>query len=56
MDDPRYVAGGPIQANIYKCQLKPIDAADYKVTFTPPSWHASTRSFRVACVTGPSRG
>jgi len=32
--NPRYVAGGPIQANIYKCQLKPIDAADYKVTFT----------------------
>jgi len=25
----RYVAGGPIDANILKCQLKPIDASDY---------------------------
>jgi len=33
--NPRFVAGGPIQANIYKCQLKPIDFADYTVTFTP---------------------
>jgi Tannase-like family of unknown function (DUF6351) len=31
---PRYVAGGPIQANRYKCQLKPIDMADYRVSFT----------------------
>src|ERR1700730_12873256 len=30
---PRFVAGGPIQANIYKCQLKPINAADYSVSF-----------------------
>jgi hypothetical protein len=32
--NPRYVAGGPIQANRYKCQLKPINTADYTVTFT----------------------
>ncbi len=32
---PRYVAGGPLKANVYKCQLKPIDARDYAVTFTP---------------------
>jgi len=32
--NPRFVAGGPIQANRYKCQLKPIDLADYTVTFT----------------------
>jgi hypothetical protein len=32
--NPRYVAGGPIQANIYKCPLKPIDMNDYQVTFT----------------------
>jgi hypothetical protein len=32
--NPRFVAGGPIQANILKCQLKPIDPADYTVTFT----------------------
>ena len=33
--NPRFVAGGPIQANIYKCQLKPINLADYTVTFSP---------------------
>jgi hypothetical protein len=31
---PRYVAGGPLAANIMKCTLKPIAAGDYKVTFT----------------------
>jgi Tannase-like family of unknown function (DUF6351) len=33
--NPRFVAGGPIQANRYKCQLKPINPADYVVTFQP---------------------
>jgi hypothetical protein len=33
--NPRFVAGGPIQADRYKCQLKPIDLADYTVSFTP---------------------
>ena len=32
---PRQVAGGPLAANILKCQLKPIDMADYAVTFSP---------------------
>ena len=33
--NPRFVAGGPIQANNYKCQLKPINPADYlPVSFT----------------------
>jgi hypothetical protein len=31
---PRMVAGGPLTNNILKCQLKPIDASDYKVQFT----------------------
>jgi Tannase-like family of unknown function (DUF6351) len=31
---PRLVAGGPLSANILKCELKPIDAGDYKVTFS----------------------
>ena len=31
---PRYVAGGPLKANVYKCRLKPIDIRDYGVTFT----------------------
>jgi uncharacterized tannase-like protein DUF6351 len=32
---PRGVAGSPLAADIVKCQLKPISASDYKVTFTP---------------------
>jgi Tannase-like family of unknown function (DUF6351) len=31
---PRYIAGGPLKANVYKCHLKPIDPADYAVSFT----------------------
>ena len=31
---PRYVAGGPLAANIIKCQLKPVDSGDYAVTLT----------------------
>ncbi len=33
--NPRKEAGGPLAANIIKCQLKPIDAKDYKTAFTP---------------------
>jgi hypothetical protein len=32
---PRHVAGGPLANDIIKCQLKPIDMADYSVSFTP---------------------
>jgi len=32
---PRYVAGGPVAANIIKCQLKPVDLSDYAVPLTP---------------------
>ncbi len=31
---PRVEAGGPLAANIMKCQLKPVDAKDYKVTLS----------------------
>ena len=31
----RLAAGGPLAANTLKCQTKPLDAADYKVKFTP---------------------
>jgi hypothetical protein len=31
---PRIEAGGPVASNILKCQLKPIDAKDYAVTFS----------------------
>jgi len=33
--NPRKEAGGPLAANIIKCQLKPIDTKDYKAPFTP---------------------
>jgi len=33
--NPRKEAGGPLAANVLKCQLKPVDARDYRVTFTP---------------------
>jgi hypothetical protein len=33
--NPRLVAGGPIADDIAKCQLKPIDARDYEVEFSP---------------------
>jgi len=32
--EPRLVAGAPLTNDVMKCQLKPIDFADYKVTFT----------------------
>ncbi len=31
---PKLVAGEPLENNVIKCQLKPIDRADYKVSFT----------------------
>jgi len=31
---PEYVAGAPIALDIIKCQLKPIDMADYRVSFS----------------------
>ena len=33
---PRFVAGSPLAANIPKCSLKPVAAADYSVAFTAP--------------------
>ena len=35
---PREVAGAGIAADIVKCQLKPLNAADYAVAFTPLQW------------------
>jgi hypothetical protein len=32
--DARLAAGGPATDDVYKCALKPVDAADYK---TPPT-------------------
>jgi hypothetical protein len=33
--NPRYQAGGPLSADVLKCQVKPVDMADYKVSFAP---------------------
>jgi hypothetical protein len=32
--NPRHEAGGPLSANVLKCQLKPVDARDYEKAFT----------------------
>ena len=32
--EPRLVAGAPLTNDVMKCQLKPIDFSEYKVTFT----------------------
>jgi Tannase-like family of unknown function (DUF6351) len=32
---PRYMAGGPLAANVPKCSLKAIDLSEYAVSFTP---------------------
>jgi hypothetical protein len=33
--DPRLAAGGPRSGDILKCQLKPVNASDYQMAFTP---------------------
>jgi hypothetical protein len=33
--EPRLVAGAPLTNDVLKCDLKPINYADYKVSFTP---------------------
>jgi hypothetical protein len=42
---PRYVAGGTLAANIIKCQLKPVTASDYTVSFTPTELARLNRIF-----------
>ena len=42
---PRMIAGGPITNNVLKCQLKPIDPADYAVPFTDADRQRLRRAF-----------
>jgi hypothetical protein len=35
---PRYIAGGPVAANITRCHRKALDPGDYTVTFTSAEW------------------
>jgi hypothetical protein len=43
--NPRLMAGGPLAANVLKCRLKPADAADYRVKFTPAEWARMRKVF-----------
>ncbi len=35
---PRFIAGGPLAADIIKCHLEPLDPGDYKVAFSSAEW------------------
>jgi hypothetical protein len=41
----RMIAGAPLESDILKCQLKPLDRADYAVTFTDTEWVRLERLF-----------
>ncbi len=41
----RKEAGGPLAANVLKCQLKPIDPGDYTPTFSPAETARLARIF-----------
>jgi hypothetical protein len=42
---PRIVAGGPLSDDILKCQLKPLNRADYTVQFTDDEWAQLQQAF-----------
>jgi hypothetical protein len=42
---PRIVAGGPLSDDILKCQLKPLNRADYTVQFTDADWARLRQAF-----------
>jgi Tannase-like family of unknown function (DUF6351) len=47
---PRFVAGGPLAADIIKCTLKPLDRMDYAVRFEDGEWkHLSAIFPRGVC-------
>jgi hypothetical protein len=43
--DPRIAAGGPLADNILKCQLKPLNPADYTRTFNSAQWAELQQAF-----------
>jgi hypothetical protein len=43
--DARLVAGEPLTDNAMQCQLKPLDPADYTVTFSAGQWTALQQAF-----------
>ncbi len=42
---PRMVAGGPLTNDVLKCQLKPLDPADYEVEFGEAEWDRLRSTF-----------
>ncbi len=42
---PRLIAGGPLTNDVLKCQLKPVDPADYRVVFTDAEMERLRRIF-----------
>jgi len=42
---PHMIAGGPLTNDVLKCQLEPLDRADYAVTFTDAEWARLERIF-----------
>jgi hypothetical protein len=41
----RMIAGAPLESDVLKCQLKPLDRSDYTVTFTDAEWARLERIF-----------
>jgi hypothetical protein len=39
------VAGGPLTNDVLKCQLKPLDPADYEVEFSEAEWDRLRSTF-----------
>jgi hypothetical protein len=42
---PRMIAGGPLTNDVLKCQLKPLNAGDYRVIFSEAEWARLQRIF-----------
>jgi hypothetical protein len=42
---PRQGADGPLAEDVMKCQLKPMNKADYPVTFTDEQWDQLQQAF-----------
>jgi hypothetical protein len=42
---PRYTAGGPLAADVIKCQLEPLDRKDYEVKLEDEDWRRLSAIF-----------
>jgi hypothetical protein len=48
------VAGGLGTDDVLKCQVKPLNRADYSVTFTDAQWARLQQVSRKACAISPN--